>query len=307
VEPGEEQRLDVGLTHPKAAPTFCAAPFFFRLDRPFGEHCRMGAEELVKLGNLDGALAALQSEVRARPADARLRIFLFQLLCVIGDWKRAITQLKVAAELDAQAVPMAQTYREAIICEIYREKVFSGEKDPLVFGEPQEWLALLVNALKVEAQGQIAQAAAFRERAFETAPAATGLLNEAPFDWIADADSRLGPVLEIVVNGRYFWMPFTAIAEIRAEPPTDLRDTVWTAVNLTLRNGGEIVGLVPTRYAGTVATGDDAARLSRRTDWRDLGNGGFAGIGQRLLASNEGDTALMDLRRLSVTGGGGDG
>ena len=267
----------------------------------------MGAEELVKLGDLGGALTALQSEVRARPADARLRIFLFQLLCVMGDWKRAITQLKVAAELDAQAVPMAQTYREAIICEIHREKVFAGEKEPLVFGEPQEWLALLVNSLKVEAQGQAAQAAAFRERAFEDAPAAAGELNEVPFDWIADADSRLGPVLEIIVNGRYFWMPFTALAEIRAEPPADLRDAVWTAVNLTLRNGGEVVGLVPTRYAGTVANGDDAARLSRRTDWRDLGNGAFAGVGQRLLATDAGDTALLDLRRLVVAGGSGDG
>lgn len=266
----------------------------------------MGAEEFVKLGDLAGALAALQSDVRARPADARLRIFLFQLLCVMGDWKRAITQLKVAAELDAQAVPMAQTYREAIICEVYREKVFAGEKDPLIFGEPQEWLALLVNALKVEAQGQPDQAKALRDRAFDAAPAATGLLNEVPFDWIADADSRLGPVLEIVVNGRYFWMPFNALAEIRADPPADLRDAVWTAVNLTLRNGGEIVGLVPTRYAGTVEAGDDAARLSRRTDWRDLGNGGFAGIGQRLFATDAGDTALMDLRRLSVGGGGGD-
>jgi type VI secretion system protein ImpE len=267
----------------------------------------MGAEELVKLGDLAGALAALQSEVRSRPADARLRIFLFQLLCVLGDWKRAITQLKVAAELDAQALSMAQTYREAIICEVYREKVFSGEKDPLVFGEPQGWLALLVNALKVEAQGMSQQAAELRQRAFEEAPAATGLLNDAPFEWIADADSRLGPVLEIVVNGRYFWMPFTALSEIRAEPPADLRDTVWTAVNLTLRNGGEIVGLVPSRYAGTAEAGDNAAKLSRRTDWRDLGNGGFAGIGQRLLATDAGDTALMDLRRLVIAGGDGDG
>jgi type VI secretion system protein ImpE len=102
-------------------------------------------------------------------------------------------------------------------------------------------------------------------------------------------------------------MPFTALSEIRAEPPADLRDTVWTAVNLTLRNGGEIVGLVPSRYAGTAEAGDNAAKLSRRTDWRDLGNGGFAGMGQRLLATDAGDTALMDLRRLVIAGGDGDG
>ena len=37
----------------------------------------------------------------------------------------------------------------------------------------------------------------------------------------------------MIINGRYFWMPFTRHPEIRAEAPTDLRDCVWTAGNLT--------------------------------------------------------------------------
>ncbi len=57
---------------------------------------------------------------------------------------------------------MAQTYREAIICEVYREKVFAGEKEPLIFGEPQEWVALLIEALKLLAQGRPAEAAQLR-------------------------------------------------------------------------------------------------------------------------------------------------
>jgi type VI secretion system protein ImpE len=260
----------------------------------------MRAEELLKTGDLDATLTALQAEVRAKPADAKLRIFLFQLLCVMGDWKRAVTQLKVSAELDAVATPMAQTYREAIICEVYREKVFAGEKDPLVFGEPQEWLALLVEALKALAQGRVADAAGLRSRAFEAAPTVEGTLNEAPFGWIADADSRLGPVLEAVVNGKYFWMPFTAIAKVTAEPPKDLRDVVWTPANIVLRNGGDIVALLPTRYAGTAGRGSGAQKLARTTDWTDLGDETFTGLGQRLLATDQGDTALMDLRRLVI-------
>ncbi len=260
----------------------------------------MRAEELLKSGDLDGTLAALQAEIRSRPADARLRIFLFQLLCVAGDWKRAVTQLKVSAELDAVATPMAQTYREAIICEVYREKVFAGEKDPLVFGEPQEWLALLVEALKALVQGRSADAAALRARAFEAAPAVEGMLNDQPFEWIADADSRLGPVLEAVVNGKYFWMPFGAIAKITAEPPRDLRDVVWTPVNITLKNGGDIVALLPTRYAGTAKAGNAAQKLSRATDWTDAGDETFVGLGQRLLTTDQGDTALMDLRSLTI-------
>ena len=100
----------------------------------------MTPEEHLKSGDLAATLTALEDKVRADPANPSLRVFLFQLLCVLGDWKRAINQLKVSAEMDPTAEMMAKTYREAIICEVYREKVFAGEKEPLVFGEPQEWL-----------------------------------------------------------------------------------------------------------------------------------------------------------------------
>ena len=258
------------------------------------------ASELLKVNDLDGALAALQAQVRANPADAKLRIFLFQLLCVTGDWKRAITQLKLCAELDPVALTMAQTYREAIICEVYREKVFAGEKAPLIFGEPQEWLALLIEAVKALAHGHPEQAAALRARAFEAAPAVTGEINDQRFEWIADADLRLGPVLEIIINGKYYWMPFSAIGTLRCDPPRDLRDAVWTAASLTLRNGGEFVALIPTRYAGTTVTAHAAAKLARATEWTDAGAETFLGTGQRLFATDTGDIALMDLRVLRM-------
>lgn len=256
------------------------------------------AQDLLKAGDLAGALAALQDNVRARPEDAKLRIFLFQLLCVQGNWERAIAQLKLCAQLDPSALPMAQTYREAIICEVFREKVFKGEKDALIFGEPQDWLALLAQALRALAKGDTAHAAQLREEAFEKAPAASGEIDGQDFEWIADADMRLGPVLEIVINGKYFWMPFNVLSSLRIEAPEDLRDTVWTAVNLTLKNGGELVGLVPTRYAGTVATGEDAMLLSRTTQWDDLGEGLFAGLGQRLLVTDAAEIPLMDARNI---------
>lgn len=266
----------------------------------------MSAEELLKSGDLDGALAALQDQVRKDPADAKLRIFLFQLLCILGDWKRAITQLKVSAEMDPLAIPMAQAYRETIICENYREKVFTGEKEPLVFGEPQEWVALLIEALKPLAQGRAEEAAQLRAKAFEMAPTSTGTLNGAPFEWIADADMRLGPLLEMIINGRYFWVPFTAIQKITAEEPTDLRDSVWYPVNVVLTNGGDVVAFIPTRYPGSESRGDASLRLARSTEWADAGAETFVGYGQRLLATDGGDTALMDLRDLVIGDDAGD-
>lgn len=264
----------------------------------------MTAEDLIKSGDLKGALAALQDVVRSDPSSAKHRIFLFQLLCVLGDWKRAITQLKLCAELDPAAIPMAQAYREAIICEVYREKVFAGEKEPLVFGEPQEWVAWSMEAQKLLATGNPDGAEALRNKALDAAPASVGMINGEAFEWIADADSRLGPLLEMVINGKYYWVPFTAIREVTAEGPEDLRDAVWTPVQLVLQNGGDLVALIPTRYAGTLESEDPKAMLSRATEWTDAGGNAFTGTGQRLLTTDQADYALMDVRTLSFAENG---
>ena len=256
------------------------------------------ATQALKEGDLTATLAALQDSVRKEPGDAKLRIFLFQLLCVLGDWKRAITQLKLCAELDALAIPMAQTYREGIICEVFREKVFAGEKDPLIFGEPAEWIALMIEANRAMAQGKSAEAATLRAKAFDQVPDAPGTINGTKFDWVADADMRLGPLLEIIINGKYYWMPFDAIDTLTVEEPEDLRDAVWTAAQLKVRAGGELVALIPTRYAGTHIGDDDAAKLARATTWADAGNDTYVGTGQRLLSIGETDISLMDLRSL---------
>lgn len=257
------------------------------------------AEDLIRGGDVAGALAELQGRIRQKPQDAKLRIFLFQLLCLTGDWKRAVTQLKLSAELDVAATPMAQAYREAIACELFREKVFEGAKEPLVFGEPAEWIAWLVEALKLNARGEHTHAADLRARAFEAAPSASGRLDGEPFEWISDADMRLGPVLEMVVNGRYFWVPFTSIRRMRFDPPTDLRDAVWMPVDVTWANEGAQVALIPTRYVGSTAAADPL-RLARATEWRDIGADTWAGLGQRLLATDAGDRGIMDVRLFEI-------
>ncbi len=260
----------------------------------------MTPEDHLKAGDPESALTALQALVRAKPADPKLRIFLFQLLCVLGDWKRAITQLKVCGELDPEAVQMAQAYREAIICEVYREKVFLGEKTPLVMGEPQEWLALLMEAQRLQATGHPAEAADLRNRAFDAAPATPGQMNGIGFDWIADADMRFGPVLEAVINGRYIWLPFTQIQAMRMDPPVDLRDLVWTPANLILSTGGEVVAFIPTRYPGTAQTGTPAEKLARSTSWTENDGGTYTGSGLRLFSTNETEVSINDIRVMDL-------
>src|SRR5688572_24201394 len=209
------------------------------------------AERALRDGDPSAALQHLQNEVRAKPADPKLRVFLFQLLAVTGQWERALNQLDVAATLDPGTLAMAQAYREALRCEVLRAQVFEGKKSPMVFGQPDQWLALLIESLLLTGRGDTKQAETLRAQAFEEAPASAGTLNSAPFEWIADADMRLGPVLEAVINGRYYWVPFARLSQVDIEAPEDLRDVVWTPARLVFENGGEAYALLPTRYAAS--------------------------------------------------------
>lgn len=270
-------------------------------------------EELLRDGDTAGALDALQQLIRGEPANARHRIFLFQLLAVLGQWERAKTQLQVLRDLDHGAIPMVQTYREALRCEVLREEVFTGKRSPLLFGEPAQWVAAMVQALALSADGKTEQAQAMRAEALEEADAFAGVLtvggageageatSEQPFEWLADADSRLGPIFEAIVNGKYYWVPAAAVASVDVDPPADLRDMVWTPAKFHWRNGGDAVALIPTRYPGSAGAEDPALQLARKTEWQDAGHDEYRGLGQRILATDSGDHGLCDVRKIAFT------
>lgn len=255
-------------------------------------------ENMLKEGRLDEALQGLAAQVRGRPADAKPRVFLFQLLALMGQWERARDQLKVSGELDPLNALMVGAYEQALRGERERAEAISGKRQPTVIGEPEPWLALLLQSLKLASESHYAAALSLREQAFEQAEGIAGQIDGEPFEWIADADSRFGPCLEIILNGGYAWVPFSRIAQLKFEAPSDLRDKVWTPVQVTWTNGGEALGFVPTRYPGTERSSDADAVLARKTDWTDLGDEFFVGCGQRMFATDAGEYPLLDIRSI---------
>lgn len=256
----------------------------------------MNARDLLREGDATGALDQLKKEVRSAPRDAKLRTFLFQLFCIFGEWDRALTQLAVTAELDPAALPMSQAYRAAIRCEMLRERIFAGTRTPTIFGSPEDWMPLLIEADRLLAQGKRDEALGLRDAAFEAAPTTTGTINGEKFAWLADADPRLGPMLEAIVEGKYYWVPFTRVSRIDIEAPADLRDYVWMPAHFTWTTGGESAGFIPSRYPGS-AHAEPALAMARRTEWVE--NGEWAtGMGQRMLTTDAGDYALLDVRAL---------
>jgi type VI secretion system protein ImpE len=220
----------------------------------------------------------------------------------VGQWERSLTQLQVAGELDAKALSMVQTYREALRCEALRAEVFAGKRTPLVLGKPTEWMALLLQALSVAGAGNEAEAQALRDRAFEAAPTTAGRIDDQPFAWIADADPRIGPMLEAIVNGRYYWIPFSRLREIRLEKPVDLRDLIWTPAQLVYANGGDTVALLPARYPGSEAAQDARLVMGRATEWQERTAGLPVGIGQKMLATDQGEYGILDARKIQLEG-----
>lgn len=258
----------------------------------------MSAEQYLKDGDLAAAMTSLKQQIRADASNSKYRIFLFQLLALSGDWQKALDQLNVVGELDASALPLVQTYRETIGCEVLRTEIFAGKRSPLIMGDPDAWIALMLQALGLAATDQWEHAESLRNDAFEKAPMTSGTIDGQSFEWIADADCRLGPVLEAIVNGRYYWVPFNRIRQIDIEAPCDLRDAVWLPANFIWSSGGETVGFIPTRYAGSELSDDNAVKLSRKTVWQEKTPDSIVGLGQRMLTTDAGEYALMDIRKI---------
>ena len=257
----------------------------------------MTAENLLHAGDPAGALQLLQDKIRKQPADAKLRIFLFQLLAITGQWQRAQAQLEIAGQLDSEAAPMVQAYREAINCELHREAVFEGKSKPLIFGEPEDWVAALVEAQQAFANGEMELFSTLNAQAFEAADTRSGKINDETFSWLADADQRFGPVFEFIFNGQYYWVPMSRVQKLHTDKPTDLRDLVWLPAEVTWTNGGKIMVMIPARYPRLEGVSGPGL-MSRRTDWESHSDDIVEGTGQRVLATDQQDYSILQVRSI---------
>jgi len=261
----------------------------------------MNAQELLKAGKPAEALASLQQEVRGNAADPKLRLFLFQLLSVLGQWDRALNQLAVLAELGSEEQMLSRIFEPVVRCESLRAQIFAGGRSPILFGEPEPWMSLLVQANTLVAQGDLEGAAPLRDRSLEEAPAVSGQANGMAFEWIMDADPRLGPMMEAMIEGTYYWVPFMRVKRVVIEAPTDLRDLVWAPAHFLWINGGEVFGHIPVRYPGSEAQDDGLLQLARKTDWVEKSFGYSLGLGQRLLSTDTADVPLLECRTIEMS------
>lgn len=256
------------------------------------------------------SLAHAEADVRARPQAPQSRWLLFELLCVLGQWERALKQLQTWASLSKDFDSTAHVMRGLIRAERQREAVFAGTAPPATVAAAADtpapaWMAGMAEALRLTATAHddaIEAADRAREAALVAALDSGGSSNlQQRFAWIADSDTRLGPICEVILVGAYRWVAFADLASVTKAGPQGLLDLVWAQVDLALRDGSMLKGYMPMRYP-VQATDRDALRLARETVWSEHGRTGVHARGQKMWMTDAGDMPLLDLRHCEFEG-----
>ncbi|HFL1539509.1 TPA: type VI secretion system accessory protein TagJ [Enterobacter asburiae] len=119
-------------------------------------------QQLVAGQSLNEALAQVEGQIKRQPADADLRASFVQLMCLVGNWSRALTQLKSWRALKPQAQPAVNLLEQAIGGELKRALVFRGLATPRMPGDDDryrlgsltEWRPLSGNEQQLSGHGQ---------------------------------------------------------------------------------------------------------------------------------------------------------
>lgn len=230
----------------------------------------MDADALYREGRLSEAIEALNQVLRADPTDVRSRTFLFELLCFSGAFERARRQLDAVSAADPELNVSAAWYQEALVAEERRQEMFRKGELPQEGSSPSS---------------------------------VPGVLNGTPYSDLRDGDPRIGARLEIIVGGRYTWLPLEHLASLSMEPPKRLRDLYWAPVRIETTealDGYSGEALLPVMAPLSWEHPDELVRLGRRTEWTELASGYEAPLGQKLLLVDEEEFPILEVRELLI-------
>jgi type VI secretion system protein ImpE len=206
-------------------------------------------ETLLDDGQLDGAIAALNAQVRAKPADVGVRAQLAELLCWTGNLERADTILDAISTIDPSSAVGVALVRQLVRAEQARVQFYTEGRSPEFSTVPDEACKLELQAAIMLREGDEAGAAKLIEERDALAPARPGSMDGVAFDDFRDLDDINASHLEILTStGKYYWAPLGAVASIQFRPPERRRDLLWRRANIVVIDGPEGEVFVPAIY-----------------------------------------------------------
>ncbi len=256
-------------------------------------------DELIRAGNLSGAIQEATQQVRAYPTDLTARVSLFELLCLIGEYDRAEKQLDVLEQQREKTDLGVQVYRNCLRAEKKRRRVYAGEVEPHFLNEPPSYIDLNLEAIRHAKEERFADARKALDRAEEERPALSGRLNDKVFQDFRDSDDFTAPVLELFVHDKFTWLPLQQIRTLEILPPKQLRDLLWASARIESVNGTKGEVIVPALYNGTSMDSNDQVRLGRLTDWRLIAEDLYRAAGLRMFLADDEDQSIFELKLVS--------
>lgn len=259
------------------------------------------AKQLLAAGDLAGAIQAALDLVRANPTDIPARIFLFELSLFAGDWDRAEKQLDVIGHQDAGALIGSMIFRQGLAAERDRARFFDEGLKPGILAPPPAYIEDLLNANNRIREKNSAEARSILDTLEEERPAYACTVNGEVVEDFRDYNDPTMCIFEAIFKESYVWLPYENVVSIEFFEPKSLRDLFWRQAKVELSSGTNGEMFFPTLYVDTWRSGDDAARLGRKTDWLELGDDLFKGVGTKLYWMDGKDRSIMDLRTIEFS------
>jgi type VI secretion system protein ImpE len=222
-----------------------------------------------RAGRLDEAIEAAGTELRARPLEAGLRTFLFELLCFAGDFDRAEKQLAVLGGQSAEADAGAMVLKGLLQAHRTREDAFAGAT---ALAEDEEY------------RGSF-------------------MVNGTEFAGCTDEDPRIGAALEVYQGRSYRRIPFRELERVTIAAPASLRDLLWIPATIALKQAigsenSEMFAHLPALAPQSSSHRDSAVKLGRLGVVEEDERGVARPFGTKLLICGSDEVSLLDVRSL---------
>lgn len=253
-------------------------------------------DDLIRAGDLDGAVAAAIEAVRAEPAEARHRLALAEVLILSGDFERADTHLNAAQGLDTSWGMAVALTRQLIRAATWRRETFDAGRPPELVTERTRAVDDALAVLLAERDGGTT--------VVEDDPVLatlSGNVDDRRFAGWRDADDRTAGVLEVLTStGNYVWIPFEHVIAIRLEPVARLRDTIWRPAEVDVRDGPSGIVYLPAIYHAAPGGLSAAHQLGTATDWVEGAR--VTGLGLRTWLVGDEAVSPTDFTTLAIGG-----
>jgi type VI secretion system protein ImpE len=254
----------------------------------------MTPHEALAEGRLADAIALAEA---AAPRDAAARRLLADLYAFAGRLDDAAGQLDAIDSDD----PDWQNAKAGLLALFAAERTRGDGRMPRFHPDPpsahaiERWRAIeALRASRPEA------AVEFIDAADAASPESRGFLDGQEFVGLRDADDRFASVLEVFVEGEYWWFAWESLRKVALAPPAVLLDQLYRAATLSRRDGSVLACHLPLVYPRSHEC-DGTFALGMETDHVCPDRGPTRCVGGKLLLVGDGvEVPLADCRMIEV-------